>query len=340
MEIARDVLREVVLICAVVGAVLAALVLTFGSVYPFFVVISGSMVPTLEIDDLLVVSSRVDFGDVKTGDIILFNRPSDYVALHDMDADTGEQGLIMIDNPADHGRVIVHRVVEVLDDDPRTLRAQGDANPASIPGVDFPIVREEYLGVVVYVIPEVGSLTDVIRPPVSYVLIGVILGLVAAYELHTHPKWRWSLILLALHLRDSVYIYVKVIRYDPKSRKARTLFVRQALKNHFSVVFMSAGLMNWTLKSAKTYEDVPDKYRRMYRNMLLTAGRAGKMLDSMGNLLDAELVKDIRRLLSKIESVDIKSGVGSGYPNYDDIKNHALRCTERLDVMGEDAVLK
>ena len=42
-------------------------------------------------------------------------------------------------------RVIVHRVVSILDDNPKTIRTQGDANPGSIPGTDFPITEEEYI---------------------------------------------------------------------------------------------------------------------------------------------------------------------------------------------------
>ena len=340
MEIARDVIKEVVLVVAVAVVILAVLVFSFGSVYPFYVVISGSMVPTLEIDDLLIVSSRVDFEDIKVGDIILFNRPADYVALHDMDVEIDEQDILMLDNPADHGQVIVHRVVEVLEEDPRVLMTQGDANHMAIPGVDFPIIREEYLGVVVYILPGVGSLTKIIYPPVSYIMIGVILGLVAVYELHTHPKWRWGLLLLALHLRDSMYIYIKVMKYDPKSRKARVIFVRQTLKNHFAVMLMGTGLMNRALKGIDTYDEVPAKTLYMYQNMLLSVARADRLLGKMGELLDTKLVDEVRVILSNIGSTDPESGVGGGYPGYDDIKKQIGHCTAQLDGMGEDAVLK
>ena len=340
MEVARAVVKEVVLIGVAVVVIMAVLVLTFGSLYPFYVVVSGSMVPALEIDDMLVVSSRVDFGDIEPGDIILFNRPSDYEQLHDMDEDADDTSMILLENPADHGQVIVHRVVEILMEDPRVLMTQGDANPIPIPGVDFPIVREEYLGKVVYVIPGVGSLTKIIHPPVSYVLIGMIIGLVAAYELHTHPKWRWRLLLQAFHWRDSLHVYLRVIKYDPKSTKARSIFVRQTLKNHFAVVLMGVGLMNQGLKNAETYGDVPAKVLYMYKDMLLTVARADGMLDTSEDLLDDALVVDIRTLLSKIQSIDPELGVGSGYPDYDDIKGRTARCADRLDAMGDDAILK
>lgn len=340
MKITRDVIKYVVLIGVAVVAIMAALALTFGSLYPFYVVISASMVPTLEIDDMLVVSSRVDFEDIGPGDIILFTRPPEYAQIRDMGVGEDDPGLIALDNPADRGQVIVHRVVERLEDDPRALMTQGDANTIPIPGVDFPIVREDYLGKVVYVLPGVGALTKIIHPPVSYALIGMILCCGVAYELHVHPKWRWRMLLLTFRLRDSLHVYLRVIKYDPKSRKARTIFVRQTLKNHFTVVLMSTGLMNRALKSAEAYEDIPAKTLYIYKNMLLSVARAGSVLDMSEDLLEAVLVGEIRSLLSKIESICPESGVGNGYPGYADIKRRTAYCTAHLDSMGDDAVLK
>ena len=87
-----------------------------------FIIQSGSMMPTLKVNEKVDVDKNVPFEDLEIGDIIVFNRPSD------------------------HNRVIVHRVVSIINDDPITLRTKGDANPASIPGTDFPITEEEYIG--------------------------------------------------------------------------------------------------------------------------------------------------------------------------------------------------
>jgi len=49
-------------------------------------------------------------------------------------------------------------------------------NPASIPGTDFPITEQEYIGQVVSVIPQVGAITQILRPPVSYIMqIGILM---------------------------------------------------------------------------------------------------------------------------------------------------------------------
>jgi len=140
----------------------------FGTQNPFYVVSSGSMIPDLEIYDILVVSGNDPFGEVQIGDIIVFNRPSG------------------------HDRVIVHRVVAVTDEDPRTLRTKGDANPASIPGTDFPITDEEYIGSVVYVIPQAGYITRVLSPPVNYIIIAVIVGFMVTKHLYGKKKDEWK----------------------------------------------------------------------------------------------------------------------------------------------------
>ena len=92
----------------------------FGTENPFYVVASGSMIPKLQVYDVLIVQGHVQFEDVQIGDIIVFDRPS------------GQD------------RVIVHRVVSITDDDPKTLRTKGDNNVASIPGTDFPITEIAY----------------------------------------------------------------------------------------------------------------------------------------------------------------------------------------------------
>ena len=119
-----------------------ALQVYFGTPNPFYVVSSGSMYPELAMYDIIVVTGHASFEDVKVGDIIVF------------------------DQPKDHKKVIVHRAVAVVDDDPKTLRTKGDNNQASIPGTDFPITEEEYIGTVVHLIPQVGYVTKILQPPV------------------------------------------------------------------------------------------------------------------------------------------------------------------------------
>ena len=120
---------------------------------PFYVVVSGSMIPVLQVYDIIVIQGHDRFEEVEIGDIIVFDRPSD------------------------HNRVIVHRVVSITNEDPKTIRTQGDANPGSIPGTDFPITEEEYIGKVAYIIPQLGYVTQILQPPTNYIIIAVVIGI-------------------------------------------------------------------------------------------------------------------------------------------------------------------
>src|SRR3712207_175246 len=113
------------------------------------------MEPVLKVNDVLIVRDGGSWGDPLIGDIIVFNRP--------------EGG----------DRVIVHRIVDIdVDGDgDRVVRTRGDANPASIPGTDYPIRQEDYIGKVIYVIPGIGIITKVISPPVNYIIIAIILAI-------------------------------------------------------------------------------------------------------------------------------------------------------------------
>src|ERR671918_379101 len=82
-------------------------------------------------------------------------------------------------------KVIVHRVAQILNADStngeRLIRTKGDANPYSIPYLDYPIKGEDYIGKVVYVIPKVGLITRAIAPPLNYIIIGVIAVILIYY---------------------------------------------------------------------------------------------------------------------------------------------------------------
>jgi len=152
-SISKGVVKDIVIVAVGVLIVWLALVVIFGTQNPFYVVSSGSMIPVLEVYDVLVVQGNEPFEDIDVGDIIVFNRPSG------------------------HDRVIVHRVVSIIEDDPKTIRTKGDANPSSIPGTDYPVTEEEYIGKVAYVIPQIGFITRILMPPVNYVIIAVIIGI-------------------------------------------------------------------------------------------------------------------------------------------------------------------
>ena len=158
-SIPKGVIKDIIIVGVGVLAIWIGLQVAFGTQNPFYVVASGSMIPVLQVYDVLIVQGHEPFEDIKIGDIIVFNRPSD------------------------HNRVIVHRVASILDDDPKTIRTKGDANPASIPGTDFPITEDEYIGKVAYVLPQVGYVTQLLRPPINYIIIVIVIGIMVVKQM-------------------------------------------------------------------------------------------------------------------------------------------------------------
>ena len=153
MSSIRGIVKDIIIVATCVAVVWIGLTAYFGAQNPFYVVSSGSMYPELAMHDIIVISGHAPFEDVRIGDIIVFDRPKD------------------------HDKVIVHRVVAVVDDDPLTLRTKGDNNQNSIVGTDYPITEEEYKGTVIHVIPQVGYITKILQPPINYIIIAVIIGI-------------------------------------------------------------------------------------------------------------------------------------------------------------------
>jgi len=90
---------------------------------------SDSMSPLLTTGDIVAVGKNVNFSDVGTGDIIAFKEPV---------PDT------------DEAYDIISRVNEILIDpeDNLVIVTKGDANSGSIPGIDFPIYENNFIGIV------------------------------------------------------------------------------------------------------------------------------------------------------------------------------------------------
>ena len=153
ISISKGVIKDIVIVAVAILVIWIGLQVAFGTQNPFYVVASGSMIPVLQVYDIIVIQGHDPFEEVEIGDIIVFDRPSD------------------------HNRVIVHRVVSITNEDPKIIRTQGDANPGSIPGTDFPITEEEYIGKVAYIIPQLGYITQILQPPTNYIIIAVVIGI-------------------------------------------------------------------------------------------------------------------------------------------------------------------
>jgi signal peptidase I len=151
-----------------------------------FVISSGSMEPTLQFNDVVIVDTNVSFEELRVGDIIVFNKPG----------------------PEE--RFIVSRVFEVgfdREDGTRIITTKGDANPEPTIGTDTGIRESDYVGKEVQFRPGVGVIPKIFSPPVSwYVLFGIAGTMIyfVGREQHTGVKnshdhiqivqrWYWEL---------------------------------------------------------------------------------------------------------------------------------------------------
>src|SRR5262249_27460728 len=96
--------------------------IVFGTYNPFYVVASGSMIPILNISDFVVINHNMAFNNLRIGDIIVFKAPGSLI-------------------PDEQHETIVHRVAHISSeiDGARVIKTKGDANPDSIPNIDYPI---------------------------------------------------------------------------------------------------------------------------------------------------------------------------------------------------------
>lgn len=187
---------KIIIVIAIIFVVAFALVrVALSNSNPFYVVASGSMIPVLNVNDLIVVWGKdngTSFDSVKVGDIIVFKA---------FIPDPGEE----------EGKTIVHRVAAIFEEGEtmsgnseldrlcypvyvpnplqnKTVLTQGDANECSIPGVDIPITQENYIGKVVYTIPQIGIIPAILKPPVNYIIMAIIGGLLIVSLVKSNKK--------------------------------------------------------------------------------------------------------------------------------------------------------
>jgi len=151
-----------------IAIVVVGLRVLLSNYYQTYVVASGSMVPTLNINDFVIVSKLTPFPELKIGDIIVFKSVGSLI-------------------PHELHETIVHRIKQI-DSGPngdRIVRTKGDANPSSIPLIDYPIEEHNYIGKVIYVVPKLGVISTVLNPPTNYIIIGGTILLIVIYYTRT-----------------------------------------------------------------------------------------------------------------------------------------------------------
>lgn len=110
------------------------------------VVLSGSMEPTLSVDDLVIVTRQDDY---KIGDVVVYQ---------------------------DGRSLVIHRIIEI-DEEAGMVTTQGDFNDTP----DDPIKPEYIKGKMVGHIPFVGVIVRFLKTPAAFILI--IIAAVALFEI-------------------------------------------------------------------------------------------------------------------------------------------------------------
>lgn len=120
--------------------------------YPILVIVGKSMEPTLYAGDLVLITS-IKINELKIN-----------------------QDIIVYHNPGNYDELIIHRVIERLDDNNQTIiRTQGD----NVSTPDRWNLTEKHIeGKVIFVIPKIGLITNIIFYPFNYVLIGLLIVLI------------------------------------------------------------------------------------------------------------------------------------------------------------------
>ena len=111
--------------------------------YTFFKVVTGSMANTINIDDLVIVEIKKTETEFKENDIVVYKQENN---------------------------MITHRIVKIEED---KIITKGDANNT----LDEPIIREQIVGKVIKIVPNVGIWQKVLGTPQVFfsIIITIIL---------------------------------------------------------------------------------------------------------------------------------------------------------------------
>jgi len=160
--VARVIVIIVILFAVTLGSV-GALRIALHTDSPLMVVSSGSMIPTLNVGDIIVVRG-VDPNTITVGTIIIFHSPYDYPT------------------------AIVHRVIAINDQGGQEFFETKGDNNAVADGWRVP--APNLIGVYVFKIPYIGLLSLELRGPLGWILIALLVMLIIVMEYDESKKDR------------------------------------------------------------------------------------------------------------------------------------------------------
>jgi signal peptidase I len=157
-KVSRAVIYAVLILLIVAGA--SYLINSrVGGIQVYDVYPTPSMVPTLEVGDLVVVQS-VPSTSLHSGEVIVFGEPANGVCT---------------------GIDIVHRIVNITS---QGIYTQGD-NSLTNPQPDGfdPVPVSCVRGVVLFALPYLGRISEAFPPPLNYILVAMIIIVILIMEL-------------------------------------------------------------------------------------------------------------------------------------------------------------
>lgn len=129
-------------------ALLITLVFAFATGFKFLNILTGSMTPTMPVNTVVVVK-KIPINQVELGDVITFKM--------------GDSN-------------VTHRVVEINNSNRNTvLYTQGDA--AQNQGSRETVTEDKFVGVVVFHIPYLGVLLNLIKDNIIIITVCIVLAL-------------------------------------------------------------------------------------------------------------------------------------------------------------------
>lgn len=114
-----------------IGAIMALAIVVFflidAEYVSFYKVPTGSMSPAFNFGDIVLLDKTISFNDLQVGDVIVFERPEG------------------------QSRIIISRIIDIDygAENQKIITTKGDANPSSIPGTNFPIIKDDFIGKII-----------------------------------------------------------------------------------------------------------------------------------------------------------------------------------------------
>ena len=157
----------------------------FRAQYPLLAVASGSMEPTLNVGDMILVQGVMDAGEISQDEIIVFRKPGTIVSFH-------------LPFTSDTSELIVHRVIKKTSNAGTWyFQTKGDNNA----GPDFWSGSETWggmlsekllIGRVVSWVPWVGHVPLFIRTPMGMFVVVLLILIIVFIEFIPIPEKKTS----------------------------------------------------------------------------------------------------------------------------------------------------